>query len=112
MNKITILKEDMDAFKDLTTGQPYKEWCKKNNLSGNIHSAAQFILERENEWNSWYRRWIAANCHWLVRVRDDGCTIRVINKVITLTSDDYSDSEEAIVSSKPLNYEHGEVIDG
>ncbi|WP_338213849.1 hypothetical protein [Companilactobacillus muriivasis] len=111
MNEITILKEDMDVFKELGSGWPYKEWLKENNLSGDIHTAAQYILREENHWNTWFTKWVAANCHWLVKVRDDGYTIRVINKVITLASIGYSDNEEAILSSKPLNYEHGEVID-
>lgn len=108
MSEITILKADSDVFMDLGSGQPYETWCNLRNYNDNVHSQAKYILFNQSMqgWNSWFTGWVKTNEDWLQRVAD-GDSLRIIKKIISITTLNQSCMEEALLTCESLSYEKG-----
>ena len=108
MGEVNILQKDSDVFMDLANGMPYEDWCSLRNYADNVHSQAKYILFKQSMrgWNSWFTGWVKTNEDWLQRVAD-GDSLRIIKKIISITTLNQSCMEEALLTSESLLYEKG-----
>lgn len=76
---------------------PYQMWIYENKIkTPTIHTAAQFVIDIQNDWNSYWQQTIKNSLPELQRIAN-GEDLRIIQKTISIYTENYQSDEKAIV---------------
>lgn len=76
---------------------PYQMWIYENKIEApTIHTAAQFVIDTQNDWNGYWQQTIKNSLPELQRIAN-GEDLRIIQKTISIYTENYQSDEKAIV---------------
>lgn len=100
MTEVNMSLSDWSTFKLLASGDSYSTWKRRNRKNHSVHTAAKYILDYIGTGRGMYKS-------WAYRLQDElnsvanGADVRVIHKVITISTVNWSNHEEVTMDTLP-----------